>query len=178
MATTQRAHPCTRRSAPVDSAHRRTPVGSASIAPPDFGTTATPHNTAAKPGRRLGHSCGPTARSRRFCDMSFMIERSGFCLRVVRFDHKRRGYNTPCFRCTSAIGRIGVSFWPNRHLLRDDLALDQLSYGVSRSEPSFSSRRCWISTALALASRSGRASYSETQHPYTRWTIASCPASL
>ena len=33
----------------------------------------------------------------------------------------------------------------------------------SRSQPSFSSLMCWMATALALASRSGRAWYSDTQ---------------
>ena len=39
---------------------------------------------------------------------------------------------------------------------------------VSRSHPSFSSLMCSIATALAPASRSGRAWYSETQHRWTR----------
>ena len=34
---------------------------------------------------------------------------------------------------------------------------------TSRSQPSFSSLMCWIATALALASRSGSAWYSDTQ---------------
>ena len=38
---------------------------------------------------------------------------------------------------------------------------------TSRSQPSFSSFRCWIATALALASRSGIAWNSETQQRYS-----------
>ena len=38
---------------------------------------------------------------------------------------------------------------------------------VSRSQPSFSSLMVWMATALALASRSGIAWYSETQQRKT-----------
>src|SRR5690348_11798150 len=38
---------------------------------------------------------------------------------------------------------------------------------VSRSIPSFSSLMCWMATALAFASRSGNAWYSETQQRNT-----------
>ena len=38
---------------------------------------------------------------------------------------------------------------------------------VSRIQPSFSSLMCWMATALALASRSGSAWYSDTQQRYT-----------
>ena len=49
---------------------------------------------------------------------------------------------------------------------------------TSRSQPSFSSLRCWIATAFAFASRSGIAWYSETQQRYSLYASASWPASL
>ncbi len=60
--------------------------------------------------------------------------------------------------------RAGASAALRRQLAGSvKLGSDGSTTSTSRSQPSFSSLMCWIATALALASRSGSAWYSETQ---------------